>query len=173
MRIHKTISAVYHRYTMNKKLAHLPYRPCVGIALFNRDGLVFVGERVDTPGAWQMPQGGIDHGEGIINAVYRELREEIGTDKVSIIRIADEKLRYDLPEHLQEKLWSGRYRGQEQTWVAAEFTGENTDIDLNTYKQAEFNAWEWVDIRTCLERIVPFKRDVYQDVIRLFADLGR
>lgn len=156
---------------MSKKLAHLPYRPCVGIALFNKDGHVFVGERLDTPGAWQMPQGGIDHGEGVINAVYRELREEIGTDKASIIKIGEEKLRYDLPEDLQETLWSGRYRGQEQTWVAAEFTGQESDINLNTYKQPEFSAWEWVPLDQCLSRIVPFKRDVYEAVIKMFSDL--
>lgn len=156
---------------MNKKLAHLPYRPCVGIVLFNTDGLVFVGERIDTPGAWQMPQGGIDHGEGLINAVYRELREEIGTDKASIIKISEQKLHYDLPEHLQEKLWNGRYRGQEQTWVAAQFTGKDDEIDLKAYKKPEFSAWEWIALEDCLSRIVPFKQDVYKEVIKMFSNL--
>ena len=66
-----------------------PYRPCVGIALFNAQGDIFVGERIDTPGAWQMPQGGIDEGEDLEAAAMRELGEEIGTDKAEIIKIAD------------------------------------------------------------------------------------
>ena len=107
-------------------LSHLPYRPCVGVALFNNDGLVFVGERIDSPGAWQMPQGGIDAGEDIKAAAFRELKEEIGTDKAEIIRIAERALRYDIPHEFGPEgrnLWGGKYRGQEQTWIAMRFTG--------------------------------------------------
>jgi len=150
---------------------HLLYRPCVGIALFNAEGKVFVGERIDTPKAWQMPQGGIDEGETIEEAAFRELKEEVGTDKGVIIKIAEKKLRYDLPDSAIQKLWNGKYRGQEQTWVAMRFTGHDKEIDLNSFHPPEFTNWQWVDIRDTLTLIVPFKRELYKDIINLFTDL--
>lgn len=153
------------------KRDHLLYRPCVGIALFNHDGKVFVGERIDTPGAWQMPQGGIDEGESVEDAAFRELGEEVGTNQGVIIKIAEEKLRYDLPDDKIQKLWNGKYRGQEQTWVAMRFTGNDSDIDLNSFREPEFTNWQWVDIRDTLNLIVPFKHELYMHVIRLFSDI--
>ena len=147
------------------------YRPCVGVALFNEYGEVFVGERIDTPGAWQMPQGGIDEGEDLETAALRELQEEVGTNKVEIIRIAEERIRYDLPEKLQNKLWNGIFAGQEQIWIAARFIGNDNDIDLNSFEPPEFSAWQWVPLDKTIELIVPFKRDVYQRVIELFSDI--
>lgn len=152
---------------MRSRIKDLPYRPCVGIALFNAQGHVFVGERIDMPDAWQMPQGGIDEGEDIHQAALRELREEIGTDKVEIVKIIAEKLRYDLPDGLQKKLWSGRYRGQEQTWIVAKFTGSDEDIDIASHKPAEFQRWQWVPLEKTLDLIVPFKRETYKQVIAL------
>jgi len=147
------------------------YRPCVGIALFNKDNHVFVGERIDTPGAWQMPQGGIDEGEDIESAAMRELWEETGTDKADIIRVAGETIHYDLPSHLQNKLWNGIFAGQEQTWVAARFTGDDADINIRHFNPPEFSAWQWVALTKTIDLIVPFKRDVYQRVIGLFSDV--
>lgn len=149
----------------------LPYRPCVGITLFNADGNIFVGERLDNPGAWQMPQGGIDDGEDIETAFFREMREEIGTDKAEILKIMDRKLSYALPPHLLGKLWGGRWGGQEQTWVAARFTGADADIDIRAHNPPEFGRWQWVALDEVLNLIVPFKRNTYREVIREFEGL--
>ncbi len=147
---------------------YLPYRPCVGIALFNKDGHVFVGERIDTPGAWQMPQGGIDESEDIEVATLRELKEEIGTNNIEILKIADEKICYDLPHELLEKLWNGQYRGQEQTWVAARYLGTDEDIALDADARPEFSNWQWVPLEKTIDLIVPFKQDTYRKVIDIF-----
>ncbi|HOO82611.1 MAG TPA: RNA pyrophosphohydrolase [Alphaproteobacteria bacterium] len=150
----------------------LPYRPCVGIALFNAQGHVFVGERIDTPGAWQMPQGGIDEGEDLEVAARRELCEEIGTDSAELLKISEQTTRYDLPAHLLGRLWDGRYRGQEQHWVAMRFTGEDSDIRLDADQRPEFKAWQWVALSDTLKLIVPFKQDTYQRVIAMFSELS-
>ena len=150
----------------------LPYRPCVGIALFNNCGEVFVGERIDTPGAWQMPQGGIDAGEDIAQAAQRELREEIGTNHIEVIRISSQTTRYDLPPELQRKFWNGQFRGQEQFWVAARFLGQDSDINLNAHHPPEFQNWQWVSLENTLDLIVPFKRDVYTQIIAMFGDIA-
>jgi putative (di)nucleoside polyphosphate hydrolase len=153
-------------------LASLPYRPCVCVALFNAQGLVLVGERIDTPGAWQMPQGGIDPGEDVKTAAMRELAEEIGTNHAEILRVAETPIRYDLPQDLQRRLWASRYRGQEQTWVAARFLGKDTDINLTAHVPAEFRAWQWVPLGRTLDLIVPFKRETYAKIISLFSDIA-
>lgn len=147
------------------------YRACVGIALFNDKGNVFVGERIDTPGAWQMPQGGIDAGETPEQAAFRELKEEIGTNKAEIIATAPQKLRYDLPPDVRQRLWNGKYAGQEQTWIAAKFTGDDQDIKLDTHEQIEFSNWQWVPLENSIQLIVPFKKDVYKNIIEIFKDI--
>lgn len=149
-------------------MSNLPYRPCVGVALFNKDGKVLVGQRIDTPGAWQMPQGGINPDEDIEIAMLRELKEEIGTDKAELLHIGPKKLHYDLPPEMQTRMWGGKYRGQEQTWVAARFTGEDSDIVLDADDHPEFSAWQWVDLDKTVELIVPFKRETYRKVIEMF-----
>ena len=148
------------------------YRPCVGIALFNRDGKVFVGERIDTPNAWQMPQGGIDENEDLEIAAFRELKEEIGTDKASILKIHDQKIKYHLPDNLRQKLWNGKYAGQEQTWIAMRFNGQDSDIILDADEHPEFSKWQWVDLDKTLDLIVPFKRDTYEQVIEVFKEFS-
>jgi putative (di)nucleoside polyphosphate hydrolase len=154
--------------------ATLPYRPCVGVMLVNRDGLVFVGQRIDNKegDAWQMPQGGIDPGEDIEGAALRELEEETGVkaDLIQILARSKKEYFYDLPEELIGKLWGGKYRGQRQTWFVARFLGVEADINIAT-KHPEFNAWRWTSPDTLVDLIVPFKKKLYRDVVAEFGDL--
>ena len=150
------------------KVSALPYRRCVGIALFNRDGMVFAAERIDTPGAWQMPQGGIDKGEEPHQAAMRELEEEIGTAKAEIVAEAPDWLTYDLPLELLGRAWKGKYRGQKQRWFALRFTGTDSDINIGT-RHPEFKTWRWLPLADLPSLIVPFKRHVYEAVAREFA----
>lgn len=153
---------------MSSDFSHLPFRPCVGLAIFNHEGKVFVAERLDNNTAWQMPQGGVDEGEDLVTAAYREMLEEIGTDKAEILEIMPEKLQYDLPPELMGKLWGGQYRGQEQTWIALRFNGEDKDINLTAHEPPEFSRWQWVDLAETVNLIVPFKRDTYAQIIKAF-----
>ncbi len=147
----------------------LPYRRGVGLMLFDRQGRVFVAQRIDMPSAaWQMPQGGIDPGESPRQAAMRELREEIGTDKAEIVAQSRDWVRYDLPADLAPKLWDGCYRGQEQMWFALRFLGGDADIDI-AGDEPEFSAWRWAELAEIPDLIVPFKRSLYQ---RLVAEFG-
>ena len=146
------------------------YRPCVGVMLLDRDNRVFVGERIGAPGAWQMPQGGIDDGETPLAAARRELREEAGTDKAEFLAESAGWLSYDLPAHLRKKLWHGRFRGQTQKWFAFRFLGSDADINLKTH-HPEFQRWRWVEMRELPLHIVPFKRRVYEQVVAEFEPL--
>jgi len=150
------------------------YRPAVGIMLLNRDGLVFVGRRIDMPerlAAWQMPQGGIDPGETPRQAALRELGEEVGTDRAEILAESRAWLRYDLPAEIAGRMWGGRFRGQRQKWFAMRFTGHDADIDIAT-EHPEFDAWRWAAPAELPELIVPFKRPLYCDVIADFREQG-
>jgi putative (di)nucleoside polyphosphate hydrolase len=149
------------------------YRSAVGVMLLNRMGEVFVGRRIDVVDAsrpWQMPQGGIDRGETPRQAALRELKEEIGTDKAEILGESRLWLKYDLPVELASGVWDGRYRGQRQKWFAMRFTGNDTDIDLAT-EHPEFDAWKWIQPERLPEVIVPFKRQLYINILAEFRSL--
>lgn len=145
----------------------LPYRPCVGIMLLNDRGEVFVARRSGSEADWQMPQGGIDAGEDARTAALRELEEEIGTARAEILAVTTGTHRYDLPADLIGKVWGGRWRGQEQVWIAARFAGTDADIDLDG-DHPEFDAWKWVEADSLPGLIVAFKRPVYEAVLEEF-----
>ncbi len=156
--------------------AERPYRDCVGVALFNRDGLVFAGRRVDDAhGHWQMPQGGIDKGEDARAAAMRELKEEVGTDKADVIGEIDHWLSYELPPEIADRVWGARYRGQRQRWFALRFRGEDHDIALDGH-HPEFAEWRWMHLDELPHAVIGFKRDIYAQVagaFRRFAKPGR
>ena len=156
----------------------LGYRPCVGIMLINSQGLVWVGQRADSPGEaegkgdwWQMPQGGLDAGEDPRAAAMRELYEETSVRSATLIGETREWLNYDLPPELIGVAWGGKYRGQKQKWFAARFTGPDSEIDISAPPghDPEFIHWKWAPVGELVGLIVPFKRAVYQSVV---AELG-
>lgn len=146
-----------------------PYRRGVGIVLLNARGQVFVAERIDTKGAWQMPQGGIDKNETPREAALRELAEETGTDRAKVVATSRSWLRYDLPANLADKVWKGKYRGQEQKWFLMKFTGRDEDIDIAT-EHPEFATWKWLKFEDLPKVIVGFKREIYMQVVAVFKE---
>ncbi|TCT03139.1 RNA pyrophosphohydrolase [Aquabacter spiritensis] len=163
---------------MARHLDDLPYRPCAGMAVFNSAGRVFMGERsggpehVDMTHSWQMPQGGIDKGEDPRDAALRELYEETSIRSVKLIGEIDDWLSYDLPGRIAGEAWRGKYRGQTQRWFAFAFTGSDSEIDIvkpgGGKHKAEFVAWRWEQLDRTADLVVPFKRPIYERVIREF-----
>ena len=152
------------------------FRLGVGIMLVNADKKVFVGRRIDqtrqkendiVSKVWQMPQGGIDSGEHLEEALWREMDEEIGCSKGEIIAESKEWYSYDLPLDLQIRLWGGRFQGQKQKWFLVKFLGEEKDINLNTH-YPEFSSWKWVDCDELIDIIVPFKKELYKKIVGEF-----
>jgi putative (di)nucleoside polyphosphate hydrolase len=161
----------------------LLYRPCVGVALVNRDGHAFIGHRKRKRGndvldarAWQMPQGGIDEGEEPLKAARRELWEETNVRSVEFIAEMPDWLSYDLPVAARSR-WSGRYRGQTQKWFLFRFTGDEGEINVHRpaggAHEAEFDEWRWERFEHLPDVVVPFKREVYEAVAATFAPLAR
>ena len=147
------------------------YRRGVGVMLLNFEGQVWVGRRIDyTDEAWQMPQGGMNKGEAPWDTALRELEEETGIPPHLVERIAEcpERLKYDLPPELRRSLWKGKWTGQLQDWYLCRFLGDDRDVNIAT-KHPEFNDWKWVEPALLPELIVPFKRDLYRDLLRHFG----
>jgi putative (di)nucleoside polyphosphate hydrolase len=152
-------------------IAKLPYRPCVGVMLVNDAGQVFAGQRMDSDvPAWQMPQGGVDPGEEPRDAALRELWEETGVpaNLVTIEAETRDWVTYDLPHDIVPRIWKGRFKGQEQKWFLLRFHGTNSGINIET-EHPEFSEWHWIAPQDLLQQIVPFKRKVYDQVLREFA----
>ena len=152
--------------------ASLPYRPAAGVMLLNREGRVFVAQRLDsTLEAWQMPQGGLDEGEDAQAGALRELEEETGIAPhlVEILARAPQDLTYDLPPDLVGKMWKGKWRGQRQAWFLCRFTGRDEDVNIAT-PHPEFRAWKWTDPQDLPAMIVPFKKKLYEDVLEAFRE---
>ena len=147
------------------------YRKGVGIFLVNQKNQLWVGKRFDYKNEyWQMPQGGIDVGESPFDACMREMREEIGTNAAELIGQHDQWLYYDIPLPLADRLWQGKYRGQKQKWMALRFTGHDDEINIAT-NEPEFCEWKWLSPLDLVELAVPFKRDVYQNVLSAFKPI--
>jgi putative (di)nucleoside polyphosphate hydrolase len=162
----------------------MPYRDCVGVAVFNKAGNVLVGRRKldentegrgEVTAPWQMPQGGIDRGEDPLRAALRELYEETNISSVSLVAEAPEWIYYDLPDEALGTAFKGKYRGQRQRWFAFAFTGTDNEIDVNRPGggkfPAEFDAWRWERLGKTPSLIVPFKRAAYEKVVEAFADI--
>ena len=160
----------------------LPYRPCAGLAVFNREGLVFIGRRssgpehIDETHVWQMPQGGIDDGEDPFRGALRELYEETNIKSVEKLGEIAEWLHYDIPRDIVGAAWHGKYRGQKQKWYALRFIGDDDEIDIRAPgggHEPEFIAWRWEEFARLPELVVPFKRKTYERVVRELGQFAK
>jgi putative (di)nucleoside polyphosphate hydrolase len=161
----------------------LPYRPCVGVMVLNKEGRAFIGRRTDGPEhvdethVWQMPQGGIDEGEDAYPAALRELYEETSIKSVEKIGEIKDWLIYDIPRDIVGQAWKGKYRGQKQKWFALRFTGEENEINIaqpgGGEHEPEFVEWRWEKVESLPGLIIPFKRDVYERVVNEFSPLAK
>jgi putative (di)nucleoside polyphosphate hydrolase len=161
----------------------LPYRQCIGMTVINADGHVFIGRRIDGPEhidathVWQMPQGGLDSGEDPYDCALRELYEETNIKSVKRLAAIDDWLSYDIPEEILGQAWNGKYRGQTQKWFALRFAGKDSEIDVRRpgggKHKPEFMDWRWEPIANLPELVVPFKRKIYERVVKEFTRFAR
>ncbi len=150
------------------------YRPNVGVILFRPDGRVWLGRRVGQPGPhnWQFPQGGVDAGEDLEAAARRELEEETGVTSVALLAQAPERITYDFPPGYGGTKRARGFAGQEQTWFAFRFDGQDAEVALDRHAEIEFDAWRWAQLDEALETVVPFKREAYVQVLTHFRPLA-
>ena len=149
---------------MRERFKNLPLRNGVGIVVLNKENKVFVAKRIDNPkNFWQMPQGGVDEGEDLLSAAYRELEEETSMKKVELIQEIEGILTYELPDHLLGIIWKGKYKGQKQKWFLMKYLGDNDEINIKT-KKPEFLEWKWVELDKITEVVVDFKLNVYKEL---------
>ncbi len=153
--------------------SNLPLRIGVGVIVLNSNNHVFVGRRIDNPiNKWQMPQGGVEKNEDLLNAMKRELYEETSITSIKVLKELDSWLSYELPSNLLGKIWRGKYRGQKQKWFIVRFTGKEDEINLNT-EHPEFIEWKWIKIEQLPNVIVDFKKNVYivlENELKKFID---
>lgn len=165
-----------------KETKELPYRKCAGIMLLNKDNKVWIGHRITPKGGelslsdkrWQMPQGGIDKGEDPLAAAKRELWEETGVTNASFLAKAPDWIKYDLPKELLGTALKGKYRGQKMAWFAFRYEGDESEINISNPPDGapvEFDAWRWGEVNELAELIVPFKKELYLEVVRAFSHL--
>ena len=147
---------------MQEKFQKLPLRNGVGVIVLNQNNQIFVAKRIDNPkNFWQMPQGGVDKGEGFFDAAKRELFEETSIKSVNLIKEIDGFISYELPDYLLGIIWKGKFKGQKQKWFIVRFFGHDSEINIKTEKP-EFLEWKWINIDNLTNVVVHFKLDVYK-----------
>ena len=148
------------------------YRPNVAMIIvspkYPKTKEVFIAQRNDIEGVWQFPQGGIDEGEKVQEALFRELKEEIGTKKVEIIAEYPEWISYDFPEKIAKKMKP--YKGQRQRYFLVRLKKSAT-INLDT-KHPEFDRYKFVPHKEVLQHTAHFKKPVYEVVMKYFQKEG-
>jgi len=148
------------------------YRANVGIVITNEKKQILLAKRYKQD-AWQLPQGGIDRGETELEALYRELEEEVGLgpDQVELIAKTPKWLRYDLPmKHVRRKQ-KPLCVGQKQVWFLVKLASNDTEISLNNHSKIEFDDWKWVDYWEPIDRVINFKKEVYEDMLKSLAPI--
>ena len=142
------------------------YRPNVAMVVINSTNKVLICRRKNTR-TWQFPQGGIDNGEDIKKAMYRELSEEVGLSKddVSLVGESEGTITYDIPKTIRSKVLGGKFKGQEQKWFLLKLNKDNCEIKLDNEAFPEFDKYEWVSFWQPLNRIVDFKREAYRKAL--------
>ena len=156
---------------MDKKFSNLLLRKGVGVVLLNKNNKIFVAKRIDNPNDfWQMPQGGIDKGENPSEAALRELKEETSIKNVKFVKEIKDEITYYLPNYLLGIIWKGKYKGQTQKWFIMRFLGKDDEVNLKT-KHPEFLEWKWVNVENITEKVVDFKRHVYEKIKMELKDL--